>query len=308
MVLSVALCTYNGENYIAEQLDSILSQTLPVSQIVICDDVSTDKTLKILTDYQRKYPDIINVYENPENIGYVKNFEKALSLCTGDLIFLCDQDDKWLSNKTAIVTEIFEQNLNINLVCHNIKLFGEPIDTNNTTTYWHLENFNPQDFTNPTNLTKRLLYKGNVFPGMSMIFRNNFLNQNLPLKKINKTIIHDYELLLIAANQDSVWLEEQILGEYRIHSNQSIGFKKFSKAKEEEQKEITREQLFGIFKHYSFVKNVISGLNLSLNLQVSYKEYCISKYKEYLSKFSYPERIIKKLKIKYYFHIFDYLN
>ncbi|MGU3374198.1 glycosyltransferase [Chryseobacterium sp. M5A1_1a] len=308
MTSSVALCTYNGENYIAEQLESILSQTKPVHEIIICDDGSTDDTLKILSEYTERYPNLIKVYLNPENLGYVGNFEKAMSLCTGDLVFLCDQDDRWYSHKVAAITEIFEKQATVDIVCHNIKLFGEMINSSEETTYWGLDNIKPQDFTRPQDIIKRILYQGNIFPGMSIAIRNTFLQRNLPLKKINPVIIHDYELLLLASNKESVWMEESILGEYRIHPKQSIGFKTFSHFNASENETLTRDALFTIFQRHPFVKKTINELNLNIDLESGYKKYCLQQYQNYLKNLPLLERLIARLKMKYYFHIFDYLK
>jgi glycosyltransferase involved in cell wall biosynthesis len=79
-MISVALCTYNGEKYIRQQLDSILTQTMPVDEIVIHDDCSTDSTYEILTDYASRYPRIF-VRKNSANIGFLKNFENTLAEC-----------------------------------------------------------------------------------------------------------------------------------------------------------------------------------------------------------------------------------
>ncbi|GEN73208.1 MULTISPECIES: glycosyltransferase [Chryseobacterium] len=308
MTSSVALCTYNGEAYIAEQLDSILNQALSVSEIIICDDGSTDNTLPILSGYAEQYPEIIKVYQNMENLGYVRNFEKAMSLCSGDIVLLCDQDDRWYDNKTEVITEIFEKHKKINTVCHNIKLFGESLDNKENLNYWDIENFNPEHFRALQEIVKRLLYQGNVFPGMSMAVRNTFLKKHLPLKRVNETIIHDYELLLLAADTNSVWIEDSVLGEYRIHPQQNIGFNKFSKFTAEEENPLTREEVFVIFKRYSFVKNAVSGLNLNTELSKEYINYCHRKYKDYLMKLSFPDRFITRIKMKYYFHIFDFLR
>jgi len=308
MTSSVALCTYNGEAYIAEQLDSILNQTLPVSEIIICDDGSTDGTLHILSDYTKRHPKIIQLYKNIENLGYVRNFEKAMSLCSGDIILLCDQDDRWYDNKTGVITEIFEKHKKINIICHNIKLFGESLDNRKNLNYWDIENFNPKHFKAPQEIIKHLLYHGNVFPGMSMAVRNTFLKKHLPLKRINGTIIHDYELLLLAADTESVWTEDSVLGEYRIHPQQNIGFNKFSKFAAEKEHPLTREEIFVIFKRYPFVKNTVSGLSLNPELNKEYINYCHRKYKEFLMKLPFAHRFITRIKMKYYFHIFDYLK
>lgn len=308
MKISVALCTYNGEKYIAEQLESILSQTKPVHEIIICDDGSADDTVRIISQYENQFPDIIKVYQNPENLGYVGNFEKAMSLCAGDLVLLCDQDDRWFTNKTAVIAEIFEKQPTIDIVCHNIKIFGEAISPSEEITYWDLDAANPSSFTQPQDIIQRILYQGNIFPGMSMAIRNTFLKSHLPLKKINPVIIHDYELLLLAADKNAVWTEDQILGEYRIHPKQSIGYKTFSNFKPAEKPIFTREALFTIFQRHPFVKKAIKGLSLNTDLEKGHIKYCLEQYKNYLNNRPFLERVITKLKMKYYFHIFDYLK
>lgn len=99
MKLSVAMCTYNGDKFIASQLSSILDQTIPIDDIVICDDGSNDKTLEIISRIQQENPNKINLFRNPVNLGSTKNFEKAIDLCSGDYIFLADQDDIWKKDK-----------------------------------------------------------------------------------------------------------------------------------------------------------------------------------------------------------------
>ena len=107
--ISVALCTYNGEKYLHQQIDSILNQTVPVHEIVVCDDGSNDQTSKILTQYQTKFPEVFKIHFNTENLRSVKNFEKAISLCTGDIIFLSDQDDIWEENKVEVFIKYFDE-------------------------------------------------------------------------------------------------------------------------------------------------------------------------------------------------------
>lgn len=92
--ISIAMATYNGEKYLPQLLDSLLAQTLLPSEIVVVDDCSYDGTLSILETYSKKLP--IKVYVNDENLGVNQNFEKAVSLTTGDYVLLCDQDDVWL--------------------------------------------------------------------------------------------------------------------------------------------------------------------------------------------------------------------
>ncbi|MGC8751805.1 glycosyltransferase, partial [Hydrotalea sp.] len=153
MEISVALCTYNGASFIKEQLNSILLQTLPVNEIIICDDGSTDNTINILNEYKLLYPNIIQLYKNEYTLGAKKNFEKAILLCKGDYIFLSDQDDIWCKNKVEIYVEHFNRFPSISVFFSNGKIIDENSKTSNQTlwdtlyfnTYRHLVGFN---FTN----------------------------------------------------------------------------------------------------------------------------------------------------------------
>lgn len=93
------MATYNGAKYLDQQLNSFLGQERLPDELVVCDDGSSDDTISILEAFSNKAPFSVRVLRNPSNLGHIKNFEKALSLCTGDLIFLSDQDDVWYPNK-----------------------------------------------------------------------------------------------------------------------------------------------------------------------------------------------------------------
>jgi glycosyltransferase involved in cell wall biosynthesis len=92
-MISLAMPTYNGERFLREQLDSIYNQTIVPDEVIVVDDCSTDGTISILEEYKKKYG--LKYWVNEKNLGYNKNFEKAISLCTGDYIALSDQDDVW---------------------------------------------------------------------------------------------------------------------------------------------------------------------------------------------------------------------
>lgn len=108
--ISIAMATYNGANFLQEQLDSFLSQTRQPDELVVCDDGSTDGTVSILENFSRNAPFDVLIYRNDTNLGYTKNFEKALSICSGDIIFLSDQDDVWFKEKVERVTREFLTN------------------------------------------------------------------------------------------------------------------------------------------------------------------------------------------------------
>jgi glycosyltransferase involved in cell wall biosynthesis len=97
--ISVALCTYNGERFLAQQLDSIARQTRLPDELMVCDDCSSDRTVAIANDFARHAPFEVRVVEQTHNVGPWKNFERAVAACAGEIIFLCDQDDVWREDK-----------------------------------------------------------------------------------------------------------------------------------------------------------------------------------------------------------------
>ena len=114
--ISVAMAVYNGETYLPEQLDSILSQLEPQDEIVISYDKSKDGTWQLIQSYREKYPQV-RVLENAHP-GINGNFNNAIAGCTGDYIFICDQDDRWAESKRSAVVETFEKT-GADMVIHN---------------------------------------------------------------------------------------------------------------------------------------------------------------------------------------------
>jgi glycosyltransferase involved in cell wall biosynthesis len=121
---SVAMATYNGEKYIAEMIESILSQTISVTEIVISDDMSTDRTLEIIQRVTNNQNVTIKVLVNRQRMGFAKNFENALRHCTEEWIFLADQDDKWPQNKVE-VCDFTAKNTEKDLVIHDCIICDE---------------------------------------------------------------------------------------------------------------------------------------------------------------------------------------
>src|SRR3954470_17842517 len=95
-MFSVAMCTYNGARFLGEQLASVAAQTRPPDELVVCDDRSTDETASLVRDFAAAAPFRVRLHVNERNLGSTRNFERAVSLCEGDLIALSDQDDEWL--------------------------------------------------------------------------------------------------------------------------------------------------------------------------------------------------------------------
>ena len=124
MKISIVLSTFNGSEYITEQLDTLRNQTRPAEEVLISDDASTDDTVQIIEDYIAKYElDNWLIRKNKENQGWKNNFARLLEDATGDIIFLCDQDDIWHLDKVQKMSEIMENNEEIFLLASNYTPF-----------------------------------------------------------------------------------------------------------------------------------------------------------------------------------------
>ena len=113
------MATYNGARYLQAQLDSILAQTLLPNELVVSDDGSTDATLAIVEAFANRAPFAVRLIRNEERLGYGQNFNRALMQTTGDLVFLCDQDDVWFPEKIARLTEVARGEPNAGLLIHD---------------------------------------------------------------------------------------------------------------------------------------------------------------------------------------------
>jgi len=102
---SVALAVYNGERFLAEQLESLARQQRLPDELVVSDDASTDRTVRIVRDFAMRVPFPVRLLTHDQNVGCTKNFERAIRECSGEVIFLCDCDDVWYPNKIALTEE-----------------------------------------------------------------------------------------------------------------------------------------------------------------------------------------------------------
>jgi glycosyltransferase involved in cell wall biosynthesis len=218
MKISVAMATFNGEKYILEQLESLASQTVKPFELVVCDDQSTDKTYEIIEEFSKKSPFTIHLHQNPERINYVLNFLKAASLCAGDLIAYCDQDDIWFDNKLECSLIPF-QDPEVLLAVHTHTLVDERLK--------ELNNGKPKSISrsrvaNPLNINPLLLPSGHA-----MIFSRcllNFIHHERPQSKMGA-----YR----QTHEEIVYLFASILGKtaflnksfclYRQHSSNVSG-------------------------------------------------------------------------------------
>lgn len=224
MKISVALCTYNGEKFIHKQIDSILNQTLNVDEIIVCDDLSSDSTLAILNTYKDKYPSLFKIFVNESNLKSNKNFEKALSLTTGDYIFFSDQDDLWHTDKVLKTINFFKKNIKIEGVFSNANLIDDTDSIlSNNITLWDTVGFFESELKKPINFLKFLLINGNFVTGATFCVSKKVKEFCFPFNTNNKNLFHDHWIALLLAEKKSLACINENLTSYRIHSNQQVG-------------------------------------------------------------------------------------
>jgi hypothetical protein len=199
---SVALCTYNGGKFLAEHLESLLQQTYPNIEIVVADDASTDDTLNILNHYAR-LDARIKVDVNPQNLGFTRNFERAMARCRGAYVAPSDQDDVWAPEKiSALVSALGASSL---AYCDStlIDERGEPMGPCMSQVVPMLSTDDPAIFA-----------FGNCVSGHAMLFRRELLDRALP---VPCGFFHDWWIAAVAASAGGIAFCPQALVLYRQH-------------------------------------------------------------------------------------------
>ena len=218
MLVSIALTTYNGARFLRHQLDSVYSQSFTPLEVVAVDDGSTDGTAAILEEYSSSHG--LRFLRNEQQLGFVKNFEKAISLCTGTFIALCDQDDIWLPGKIErFVSAIGDHSM----VCSDVSLIDEhgKVGIKSLQRRLHI----------PVPRPENQFYALSVFDyvrGCSCMFRRDLVPFACPIP--DAAMSHDWWFAIWATRTAGiVYLPEQ-LTLYRQQSSNTLGVKEFWKA------------------------------------------------------------------------------
>lgn len=265
MKISVALCTYNGENFLKEQLHSIFSQTLSVDEIIICDDCSTDSTVNIVEGFMVRFPDIIKLYKNEYSLKTIKNFEKAITLTTGDYIFLCDQDDIWLPTKTEKMIAHIIASPKILLLFTNGELINAQGKALGSTLWeqWGFDIDAKNLWSKMRNAFDNLLNNKNYVTGATVLFKSKLKEKGLPID-IPEGYFHDAWFAMHAAAQNGLFYLDESLIKYRIHEDQQVGIKKFGEITTESgggQSILVKDFVENIYKMYPSFKPKITLKN-----------------------------------------------
>jgi glycosyltransferase involved in cell wall biosynthesis len=219
--ISVAMCTYNGARFLAQQLESIVAQTRLPDELVVCDDGSADESAEIVRKFAKKAPFPVRLEVNEKNLGSSKNFEKAIGLCQGDLIALADQDDVWKPRKLGVLETVLENHPEVGYAFSD----AEMIDASGRPTgqgLWASLRINAGhiNLLRGTNQFPILLGRATV-TGATMAFRASLKSTLLP---ISCHLVHDYWIAAVASGIGAfgIPIDEKLI-QYRQHNGQQIG-------------------------------------------------------------------------------------
>ncbi len=207
-LVSVVVATYNGEKYLAEQLDSILNQSYPNMEVIAVDDCSTDNTLSILNNYAQK-DQRLKVYANEENLGYVKNFEKGFKKSKGYYIAPSDQDDVWKDNKIEMLMRGMDD-------CEIVYCDSTFIDSSGQSLHKKLS-----DIKTLLSFDNCLAFAiSNNPPGHAMMIKRELIEQCYPFPTM---IPHDYWIGFLATCRQPIKFVDIPLVLYRQHTGNVFG-------------------------------------------------------------------------------------
>lgn len=214
MTISVCMGTYNGEKYIEEQLYSILHQTKQPDEVILCDDGSADRTVKIIQNFisENQLEGVWKLYQNAENKGYPSNFYYASGLCTKDVVFFADQDDIWAEKKLERMCKVLEDNEDVMVVSCKFGLINAEGDDIHTI-------MKPTKSTGTGQLRrvtiKDVFYKFE-WPGMVIAYRNEWYRKAVCE---SKKVPHDFMICARAAEENVFYQMDESLAFHRRHSN-----------------------------------------------------------------------------------------
>jgi glycosyltransferase involved in cell wall biosynthesis len=225
LTVSVAMATHRGERFVTEQLESIASQTRCPDELIVCDDASDDRTCELVEAFASTAPFDVRLVRNPERLGTTANFGKAVSLCSGDIIFFADQDDHWRAPKVERMLEVFARSPETGAVLCN----GDVVDEERRALgydLWRAVGFDAREQSAVrAGEAVRVFMRHVVAAGTTLAFRGDFKPLLLPFPELRSA--HDaWVAFMIAAVSRFEILDEPLI-EYRLHDTNQFGLKLF---------------------------------------------------------------------------------
>jgi len=216
--VSIAMCTYNGANYLESQIESIYNQRFRDFELIVVDDLSTDSTVEILRRYANL--DTFTYFVNPSNLGSTKNFEKAIRLCRGEIIVLADQDDIWAPDKLDRLVTVLDSGPSVGYVFSNANIVGKDLQPLGYT-LWDANGFGGALRELFQLHQVKAMLRVDFITGATMAFKSELRNSILPISDL---WVHDGWIAIVASciGMGGEPLPDTLV-QYRQHSNQQVG-------------------------------------------------------------------------------------
>ncbi len=295
--ISIALCTYNGEKYIREQLESYARQMQLPDELIVCDDGSIDATVDIVRQFAVDAPFPVHLYINVQNLGSTKNFEKAIRLCKGDIIFLSDQDDVWREDKIAWMSRLFKEHPGTGAIFSDAAVVDSELQSMGYR-LWDSVGFNrTQRKRMSAGRSINVLLKQNVVTGATMAFRAKLIPNVLPIPDI---WIHDGWIAIFMAAISDIQLISEPLVLYRQHLNNQIGGVRKTLLEEMKISKKTKEKAYlDIAEQYSVVKKRLRN-DIKKTVQPDMEILLEEKIRHFRSRAHMPSNFIKRFPLAMY--------
>ena len=224
----VALCTFNGERFVSEQIQSIQGQTIPPKELIISDDGSDDRTLEIVESYASKCTIPIKIIFNKGEHGVRGNFYTAIQSCSYPIIFTCDQDDVWLPQKAETVLPYFADKT-VQLVFSDGELVNGELESLGTSIF-HANGITEKFLKEKDWIS--YLYSNFLVTGATMAFRSSLMDN---VSQFPEGWLHDSFLAFKAAAMGGMVACEERLILYRQHGSNTLGMHEVTRAERLEQ-------------------------------------------------------------------------
>ena len=250
--IDILLATYNGEKYVGEQIESILTQTYKNINLIISDDKSQDNTRKIIEEYTKK-DQRITIFFQEENLGYIKNFEFLIKQVKSNYFMLSDQDDVWLPEKVEkSIKKLKEENADL--------VFGdlEVVDQSLHTIYPSFGDFmklNRKIKKCKNSYEMNYLY--NCVTGCTLLAKSKTIQDFMPIPANSKYVVHDHWIALMTSLHGKLAYIPEKLIKYRQHGDNQIGTEKISHKfnKMEQVRNLFIDVKLGVFSTYVLQNN-----------------------------------------------------
>lgn len=226
-MVSVALCTYNGEQFIEAQLQSLARQTVQPDELIITDDGSQDGTMEIVRAFAAGAPFRMRIFQHEHPLGVVANFSEAVGYCEGDYIALCDQDDVWLPDKLARELDLLQRyeaqyGREYPVLAHSDLCVTDAGLRCKAASLMRFQGIRNEETAQGA---LSVLLVQNYVTGCTMVFNRALKQRVWPFPP--EAVMHDWWIALVAAAVGRIAFVDDALLLYRQHEDNQVGAKSF---------------------------------------------------------------------------------